>query len=182
MDIGWPVGAWRPSVGRMSSKPFVPEDFEPPTSLVGERFRLEPLGPQHNESDLAAWGSSISIEHIRATPGYDGGSWPPVGGMSAEENRDEDVARVVTISRESRPAGNESSRARQKASATIGQTSAPKWHEFVIGADEPRRCSDNRRVTTPKRFRVVLAVRVAASAAGGAVGPFSHGNAGRDEG
>jgi hypothetical protein len=71
----------------MSSNPFVPEDFEPPTSLVGERFRLEPLGPQHNESDLAAWGSSIG--HIRATPGYDGGSWPPIGGMSSEENRDD---------------------------------------------------------------------------------------------
>ncbi|HEY3485073.1 MAG TPA: hypothetical protein VGK49_06795 [Ilumatobacteraceae bacterium] len=34
---------------------FVPLDFEPPTSLETEQFRLEPLGPQHNEADLAAW-------------------------------------------------------------------------------------------------------------------------------
>lgn len=30
---------------------------------------LEPLGPEHNERDHAAWMSSI--EHIRATAGYD---------------------------------------------------------------------------------------------------------------
>ncbi|UUU40747.1 hypothetical protein [Streptomyces sp. NBC_00162] len=47
---------------------FVPAGFEAPTSLVGEGFRLEPLGGQHNERDLAAWGGSI--EHIRATPGF----------------------------------------------------------------------------------------------------------------
>jgi hypothetical protein len=63
---------------------FVPEDFEPPRSLASDEFRLEPLGPQHNESDLAAWGSSI--EHIRSTPGYPDGRWPPVGGMSPEAN------------------------------------------------------------------------------------------------
>lgn len=68
----------------MSSGPFVPPDFQPPTSLVTERFHLEPLGPQHNEADLAAWTSSI--EHIRATPGYPDGSWPPPEGMSLEAN------------------------------------------------------------------------------------------------
>lgn len=68
----------------MTSAPFVPADFEPPTSLVTERFRLEPLGPQHNEADHAAWTSSI--EHIRATPGYPDGNWPPPGGMSLEKN------------------------------------------------------------------------------------------------
>ena len=52
----------------MSTHPFVPDGFEPPTSLVTADFRLEPLGPQHNDEDLAAWTSSI--EHIRATPGY----------------------------------------------------------------------------------------------------------------
>jgi hypothetical protein len=41
---------------------FVPEGFEPPTGLVTHGFRLEPLGPEHNESDYAAWSSSI--EHI----------------------------------------------------------------------------------------------------------------------
>jgi hypothetical protein len=32
---------------------FVPVGFDPPTSLVTEEFRLEPLGPQHNEADHA---------------------------------------------------------------------------------------------------------------------------------
>jgi hypothetical protein len=68
----------------MSSEPFVPDDFEPPTRLATDRFLLVPLGPQHNESDLAAWSSSI--DHIRSTPGYPDGSWPPVGGMSPERN------------------------------------------------------------------------------------------------
>ncbi len=68
----------------MSGDEFVPADFEPPASLVTADFRLEPLGPQHNESDHAAWTSSI--EHIRATPGYPDGRWPPAGGMTLEEN------------------------------------------------------------------------------------------------
>jgi hypothetical protein len=46
---------------------------------------LEPLGPQHNESDHRAWTSSI--EHIRSTPGFPDGGWPPDGGMSLDENR-----------------------------------------------------------------------------------------------
>jgi hypothetical protein len=68
----------------MSDDAFVPAGFEPPTSLATEDFRLEPLGPQHNDRDLAAWSSSI--EHIRRTPGYPDGSWPPVEGMSPERN------------------------------------------------------------------------------------------------
>jgi hypothetical protein len=68
----------------VSSDDFVPPDFDPPTSLVSAQFRLEPLGPQHNESDLAAWTSSI--EHIRATPGYPDGRWPPLKGMTLEQN------------------------------------------------------------------------------------------------
>ncbi|MGZ4504184.1 MAG: GNAT family N-acetyltransferase [Nocardioidaceae bacterium] len=72
------------SVLTMTSDAFVPSGFDPPTSLVTDRFRLEPLGPQHNEADHAAWMSSI--EHIRATPGYPDGGWPPLGGMSLEEN------------------------------------------------------------------------------------------------
>lgn len=68
----------------MAQADFVPADFDPPTSLVTGRFRLEPMGPQHNEADLAAWSSSIA--HIRATPGYPDGSWPPEHGMSLEEN------------------------------------------------------------------------------------------------
>src|SRR5439155_1549454 len=51
--------------------PFVPGEFRPPRELVADRFRLEPLGPQHNEDDYDAWSSSI--EHIRATPGFTDG-------------------------------------------------------------------------------------------------------------
>lgn len=44
---------------------------------------LEPLGPEHNERDYDAWTSSV--EHIRATPGWEGNSWPQE--MTPEENR-----------------------------------------------------------------------------------------------
>ena len=43
----------------------MPEDFEVPRALVTERFRLEPLGPKHNDSDYAAWTSSM----VGITPG-----------------------------------------------------------------------------------------------------------------
>ena len=68
----------------MASEPFVPVDFKPPTSLVTDKFRLEPLGPQHNDADHAAWTSSI--DHIRGTPGYPDGNWPPPEGMPLEAN------------------------------------------------------------------------------------------------
>jgi hypothetical protein len=63
---------------------FVPDDADIPSGLVTEKFRLEPLGPQHNAADRAAWMSSIP--HIQATPGFVGGHWPPDDGMSAEAN------------------------------------------------------------------------------------------------
>ena len=53
---------------------FLPPDFTVPQSLQTPQFRLEPLGPQHNEADYAAWTSSL--EHIRQTPGYPDGNWP----------------------------------------------------------------------------------------------------------
>ncbi|MFL5846927.1 MAG: GNAT family N-acetyltransferase [Solirubrobacteraceae bacterium] len=62
---------------------FVPEDFRPPLELVAAGFILEPLGPQHNEADHAAWSSSM--DHIRATPGFPDGTWPRE--MTPEENR-----------------------------------------------------------------------------------------------
>ena len=62
--------------------PFVAADFDPPGSLVTEKFVLEPLGAEHNESDYEAWSSSIP--HIRATPGFEG-RWPHE--MTLEENR-----------------------------------------------------------------------------------------------
>jgi RimJ/RimL family protein N-acetyltransferase len=61
---------------------FVPEDFAPPIGLVSEEFVLEPLGPEHNERDYAAWTSNI--EHIRSTPGLEDWSWPHE--MPPEEN------------------------------------------------------------------------------------------------
>lgn len=68
----------------MRSDPFVPVDFVPPRSLVTDQFVLEPLEPQHNQDDYAAWTSSV--EHIRATPGYPDGDWPPINGMPVEAN------------------------------------------------------------------------------------------------
>ena len=58
----------------MADLPFVPTGFEPPLVLVSDHFRLEPLGPQHNEPDYDAWSSSV--EHIRGTPGWETSSWP----------------------------------------------------------------------------------------------------------
>jgi hypothetical protein len=65
-----------------SARPFVPGDFAVPGELVTERFRLEPLGPQHNAGDYEAWTSSMA--HIRATPGFAAWKWPRE--MTPEEN------------------------------------------------------------------------------------------------
>ena len=62
---------------------FVPDTFAPPLGLDHPRFRLRPLGPEHNDADYAAWTSSIA--HIRATPGYAERSWPRE--MTLDENR-----------------------------------------------------------------------------------------------
>jgi len=67
----------------MSSDAFVPADFAVPLELVSDRFRLEPLGPQHNEPDFAAWTSSA--EHIHQTPGWVGHDWPDLS-MSLADN------------------------------------------------------------------------------------------------
>jgi hypothetical protein len=53
---------------------FVPTGFVVPRALAAEHFRLEPLGPQHNESDYEAWSSSV--EHIHRTPGWATSRWP----------------------------------------------------------------------------------------------------------
>ena len=64
---------------------FVPDDgFEPPRGLATDRFRLEPLGSEHNDRDYVAWNSSI--EHILGSPGYGpDSSWPRE--MSLDDNR-----------------------------------------------------------------------------------------------
>jgi hypothetical protein len=61
---------------------FVPTSFDPPASLDHLAFRLQPLDPEHNLSDYAAWSSSI--DHIRSTPGFAGQGWPYP--MTLEEN------------------------------------------------------------------------------------------------
>jgi hypothetical protein len=61
----------------------VPADFAVPAGLRTELFVLEPLGPEHNEADHAAW--TQSIQHIRQTPGFAGRTWP-VDSMSLEQN------------------------------------------------------------------------------------------------
>ena len=67
----------------MSDRLFVPADFAVPDGLTAGEFRLEPLGPQHNAADYAAWTASIA--HIQATPGFAGKSWPHP--MSLADNR-----------------------------------------------------------------------------------------------
>jgi hypothetical protein len=66
----------------VKSSPLVPADFAVPAGFRSELFVLEPLGVQHNVADHAAWTSSI--DHIKATPGFAGRSWPEP--MSLEEN------------------------------------------------------------------------------------------------
>jgi len=68
----------------MSQEPLVPPDFEVPRELRTTEFRLEPLGPQHNAPDLAAWTSSI--RHIQQTPGFANHGWPTDEGYTAEQN------------------------------------------------------------------------------------------------
>jgi hypothetical protein len=53
---------------------FVPSGFVVPLAHATEQFRLEPLGPQHNESDYEAWSSSV--DHIHQTPGWERSTWP----------------------------------------------------------------------------------------------------------
>ena len=63
--------------------PFVPEGFVAPSPAPRtDHFWLEPLGPQHNEADYAAWTSSM--EHIHATPGFGDSTWPEP--MSLDDN------------------------------------------------------------------------------------------------
>jgi len=76
-------------------EPFVPADFVVPVTFDGPGFRLEPLGPHHNERDHEAWMSSI--DHIGSTPGFpfhDG--WPTA--MSLEDNLGDLVAHAEDFS------------------------------------------------------------------------------------
>ena len=68
----------------MAKTALVPDDFVVPRELRTSLFRLEPLGPQHNAADHAAWMSSIA--HLKATAGFVERDWPPDEGISAEQN------------------------------------------------------------------------------------------------
>ena len=52
----------------MKDAPFIPAAFEPPATLSDPRFVLEPLRPQHNERDYAAWTSSSTTSTRRRDP------------------------------------------------------------------------------------------------------------------
>jgi hypothetical protein len=66
--------------------PFVPDAFAVPAALDGGWCRLRPLAVADNEQDFAAWQSSV--EHIAATPGYEGRSWP-LHEYRLEQNQDD---------------------------------------------------------------------------------------------
>jgi hypothetical protein len=68
--------------------PFVRPDFEVPTGLETPEFTLVPLRLEHTAADLDAWSSSV--EHIHATPGFEGHPWPD-DPMTFERN-EEDLA------------------------------------------------------------------------------------------
>ena len=67
----------------VTALPLVPEDFAVPDGFRSDLFIIEPLDVRHNAADLAAWTSSI--DHIRATPGFTGRTWPGRP-MTLEEN------------------------------------------------------------------------------------------------
>ena len=63
-----------PADDARKSTGFVPESFDPPRPPAGDRFRFEPLGPDHNARDYEAWTSSVDF--IRALPGFEESRWP----------------------------------------------------------------------------------------------------------
>ena len=67
----------------MKPEPFVSPEFVVPLRLETPQFVLEPLGPQHNDADYAAW--STSMEQIHGTPGWEESTWPRP--MTLDENR-----------------------------------------------------------------------------------------------
>lgn len=79
------------------SSPFVPDDFDVPLAFAGPGFQLEPLGAEHNVRDHEAWMSSI--QHIKATPGFDDWDWPVE--MSLEANLSDLVSHAEDFERRS---------------------------------------------------------------------------------
>lgn len=48
----------------MSEEPFVPSGFVVPLAIATEQFRLEPLGPQHNDSDYEDRGKDDNLRDL----------------------------------------------------------------------------------------------------------------------
>ncbi|MGH1491327.1 MAG: N-acetyltransferase [Acidimicrobiales bacterium] len=65
-------------------QPIVPAEFTVPLELVTDNMVLRPLRAEHNDSDHAAWTSSIA--HIKATPGFGPPRRWPEAEMPLEEN------------------------------------------------------------------------------------------------
>ena len=76
--------------GWVISEPTTPRFVDPLFSLPppprGPGYVLTPLGVEHNEADLRSWSSSV--DHVHATPGFEGHSWPD-DPMTLERNRDD---------------------------------------------------------------------------------------------
>lgn len=70
---------------------FVPTDFAIPAVPESPHFRLDRLGPEHNERDYVAWTSSM--DHIASTPGFTGRDWPHQ--MPLDANRSDLVAHAA---------------------------------------------------------------------------------------
>jgi hypothetical protein len=68
----------------MMARKLLADDAVIPTPPGTAELFLEPLGEQHNESDLAAW--SASIAHIKTTPGMANREWPPDKPYTLEQN------------------------------------------------------------------------------------------------
>src|SRR5829696_5002213 len=58
-------GGWIDEDVPVREAPFVPSGFVVPLALTTEQFRLEPLGPQHNDSDYEAWSSAVDTSTRR---------------------------------------------------------------------------------------------------------------------
>ena len=72
------------TVANSEPRPWLEPEFTVPIPPDAELMAFAVLGPEHNESDLDAWTSSM--DHIHATPGFRPDGWPQRP-YSLEENR-----------------------------------------------------------------------------------------------
>ena len=146
-------------------RPFVPARLRA-ADPAGDRRRpsSSPWGRSTTPSDLAAWSSSIA--HIRSTPGYPDGSWPPRHGMSAEDNladltrhaADFEARRGLHVHR---PRPDRRERRRLRLPLPVGGAGARR-RRAVVGARRPGRAGRAAR----RRGRGVAGRRLAVGAPG----------------